>query len=149
MIYIIVHFISSGDVHNCRQMMTLCGDADGMVSGAMHTTAATIRPGLQVLRTKDSPLVSSVFFMCLPDKVCPLALASPHHDVLKYAATHCCILEGARHSLFHSCPCLFLPHAAGFFTLLSSVAASSCVACVYNSLFLLCWEVCGGIHALI
>ncbi|CAL8464970.1 g4505 [Coccomyxa elongata] len=50
-------------------MMTLCGDADGMVSGAMHTTAATIRPGLQVLRTKDSPLVSSVFFMCLPDKV--------------------------------------------------------------------------------
>jgi phosphate acetyltransferase len=51
-------------------MMTMCGDADGMVSGATHTTAATIRPGLQVLRTKDSPLVSSVFFMCLPDKVC-------------------------------------------------------------------------------
>ena len=51
------------------QMMTMCGDADGMVSGARHTTAATIRPGLQVLRTKDSPLVSSVFFMCLPDKV--------------------------------------------------------------------------------
>ena len=40
-----------------------------MVSGARHTTAATIRPGLQVLRTQDSPLVSSVFFMCLPDKV--------------------------------------------------------------------------------
>ena len=54
------------------QMMTMCGDADGMVSGARHTTAATIRPGLQVLRTKDSPLVSSVFFMCLPDKVRPL-----------------------------------------------------------------------------
>lgn len=50
-------------------LMTLAGDADGMVSGAMHTTAATIRPGLQVLRTKESPLVSSVFFMCLPDKV--------------------------------------------------------------------------------
>ena len=50
-------------------MMTMCGDADGMVSGATHTTAATIRPGLQVLRTKDSPLVSSVFFMCLSDKV--------------------------------------------------------------------------------
>lgn len=29
-------------------LMTLAGDADGMVSGAMHTTAATIRPGLQV-----------------------------------------------------------------------------------------------------
>ena len=53
-------------------MMTMCGDADGMVSGATHTTAATIRPGLQVLRTKDSPLVSSVFFMCLPNKVGPL-----------------------------------------------------------------------------
>ena len=52
-------------------MMTLMGDADGMVSGAQHTTAATIRPGLQVLRTKDSPLVSSVFFMCLPEKVLP------------------------------------------------------------------------------
>lgn len=57
-------------------MMTLCGDADGMVSGAKHTTAATIRPGLQVLRTKDSPLVSSVFFMCLPDKVRALTMSS-------------------------------------------------------------------------
>ena len=56
-------------VESSAQMMTMCGDADGMVSGATHTTAATIRPGLQVLRTKDSPLVSSVFFMCLPDKV--------------------------------------------------------------------------------
>ena len=59
--------------------MTMCGDADGMVSGATHTTAATIRPGLQVLRTKDSPLVSSVFFMCLPDKV--RMLFSPMYGV--------------------------------------------------------------------
>lgn len=36
---------------------------------AVHTTAATIRPGLQVLRSKAIPLVSSVFFMCLPDRV--------------------------------------------------------------------------------
>ncbi|CAK0787083.1 hypothetical protein CVIRNUC_010299 [Coccomyxa viridis] len=57
------------DANYFGTMMTMCGDADGMVSGARHTTAATIRPGLQVLRTKDSPLVSSVFFMCLPDKV--------------------------------------------------------------------------------
>lgn len=38
---------------------------------AVHTTAATIRPGLQVLRSKAVPLVSSVFFMLLPDKVRP------------------------------------------------------------------------------
>lgn len=49
----------------------LNGDADGMVSGATHTTANTIRPALQLLRTNSGPqaLVSSVFFMCLPDKI--------------------------------------------------------------------------------
>ncbi len=98
-------------------MMVACGDADGMVSGAMHTTAATIRPAMQVrargggapvvrrsgvsaasipmgrsdgkaydgarlthpslalrrrrqvLRAGANAVVSSVFFMCLPDKV--------------------------------------------------------------------------------
>ena len=44
------------------------GDADGMVSGAIHTTAATIRPAMQVLKG-DSTRVSSVFFMCLSDRV--------------------------------------------------------------------------------
>lgn len=48
-------------------MMVAMGDAAGMVSGAIHTTAATIRPAMQVLKTPN--LVSSVFFMCLPDKV--------------------------------------------------------------------------------
>lgn len=52
-------------------MMVAAGDADGMVSGALHTTAATIRPGMQVLKApgQGKTLVSSVFFMCLPDKV--------------------------------------------------------------------------------
>lgn len=50
-------------------MMIYAGDADGMVSGAIHTTASTIRPALQVLKRPDSNLVSSVFFMCLPDRV--------------------------------------------------------------------------------
>lgn len=36
------------DVNYFGTMMVKCGDADGMVSGAAHTTAATIRPGLQV-----------------------------------------------------------------------------------------------------
>jgi phosphate acetyltransferase len=51
-------------------MMLQQGEVDGMVAGAIHTTAATVRPALQVLGTKPgSRLVSSVFFMCLPDEV--------------------------------------------------------------------------------
>ncbi len=51
-------------------MMLKQGEVDGMVAGAVHTTAATIRPALQILGTKPgSRLVSSVFFMCLPDEV--------------------------------------------------------------------------------
>ncbi|MCF6172902.1 MAG: phosphate acetyltransferase [Campylobacteraceae bacterium] len=51
-------------------MMVHCGDADGMVSGAIHTTQDTIRPALQIIKTKpDISIVSSVFFMCLDTKV--------------------------------------------------------------------------------
>jgi phosphate acetyltransferase len=51
-------------------MMLRVGDVDGMVAGAEHTTAATIRPALQVIGTApEAALVSSVFFMCLPDEV--------------------------------------------------------------------------------
>jgi phosphate acetyltransferase len=51
-------------------MMVHKGHADGMVSGAIHTTAHTIRPALQFIKTKPGiSLVSSVFFMCLPDRV--------------------------------------------------------------------------------
>jgi phosphate acetyltransferase len=51
-------------------MMLQQGEVDGMVAGAVQTTAATVRPALQVLGTKPgSRLVSSVFFMCLPDEV--------------------------------------------------------------------------------
>ncbi|KDD74569.1 phosphate acetyl/butaryl transferase [Helicosporidium sp. ATCC 50920] len=49
-------------------LMVACGDADGMVSGATCTTAATIRPALQLLKAPGR-LVSSLFFMCLPDRV--------------------------------------------------------------------------------
>lgn len=55
------------DVNMFGVMMVAMGDANGMVSGAIHTTAATIRPAMQVLKTPN--LVSSIFFMCLPDKV--------------------------------------------------------------------------------
>jgi len=50
-------------------MMLAEGDVDGLVSGAIHTTANTIRPALQLIKTRsDASLVSSVFFMLLPDQ---------------------------------------------------------------------------------
>jgi len=58
------------DVSYFGTMMVLLGMADGMVSGALHTTAHTIRPALEVIRTVDGvSVVSSVFFMCLSDRV--------------------------------------------------------------------------------
>jgi phosphate acetyltransferase len=51
-------------------MMLALGEVDGLVSGAVHSTANTIRPALQVIKTKDGArVVSSVFFMCLPEQV--------------------------------------------------------------------------------
>lgn len=58
------------DVSYFGTMMVYQGHADGMVSGAVHTTQHTIRPALQFIKTKPGvSLVSSVFFMCLPDRV--------------------------------------------------------------------------------
>lgn len=51
-------------------MMVQAGDADALVSGAVHTTASTISPALKFIKTKpDCALVSSVFFMCMEDQV--------------------------------------------------------------------------------
>ncbi|SNT14456.1 phosphate acetyltransferase [Asanoa hainanensis] len=51
-------------------LMVLAGQADGMVSGATHTTAATIRPAFEVIKTVPGVSVaSSVFFMLLADRV--------------------------------------------------------------------------------
>ncbi|CAA9277810.1 MAG: Phosphate acetyltransferase [uncultured Adhaeribacter sp.] len=58
------------DVSYFGTMMVYKGHADGMVSGAVHTTLHTIRPALQFVKTKPGvSIVSSVFFMCLPDRV--------------------------------------------------------------------------------
>ena len=58
------------DVSYFGTMMVYKGDADGMVSGAVHTTMHTIRPALQFVKTKPGfSVVSSVFFMCLDDRV--------------------------------------------------------------------------------
>ncbi|SDM24666.1 phosphate acetyltransferase [Catalinimonas alkaloidigena] len=58
------------DVSYFGTMMVYKGHADGMVSGAVHTTQHTIRPALQFVKTKPGfSVVSSVFFMCLPERV--------------------------------------------------------------------------------
>lgn len=58
------------DVSYFATMMIYKGHADGMVSGAVHTTAHTLRPALQFIKTKpNTSIVSSVFFMCLEDRV--------------------------------------------------------------------------------
>ncbi|MGI8949888.1 MAG: phosphate acetyltransferase [Ornithinimicrobium sp.] len=51
-------------------MLVHQGQADGMVSGSITTTAQTIRPALEIIRTAEHvSVVSSVFFMCLADRV--------------------------------------------------------------------------------
>ena len=51
-------------------MLVYKGLADGMVSGAIHTTADTVRPALQIIKTAPGiSIVSSVFFMCLETQV--------------------------------------------------------------------------------
>ncbi len=51
-------------------MMVQMGYADGMVSGAIHTTQETIRPALQIIKTRPGiPIVSSLFFMSMPQQV--------------------------------------------------------------------------------
>ncbi|WP_406473325.1 phosphate acetyltransferase [Streptomyces sp. NBC_01615] len=58
------------DVNYFGTLMVQEGLADGMVSGSVHSTAATIRPAFEIIKTRpDSKIVSSVFFMCLADKV--------------------------------------------------------------------------------
>ncbi|MBB2745816.1 phosphate acetyltransferase [Microbispora sp. NBRC 16548] len=58
------------DVSYFGTMMVHLGLADGMVSGAAHTTAHTIRPSFEIIKTSPGVgVVSSVFFMCLADRV--------------------------------------------------------------------------------
>jgi phosphate acetyltransferase len=58
------------DVSYFGTLMVELGLADGMVSGAAHTTAHTIRPALEIVKTEPGvSVVSSVFFMCLENQV--------------------------------------------------------------------------------
>jgi len=58
------------DVNYFGTMMVHMGDVDGMVSGAVHSTAATIIPSFEIIKAKTPQTpVSGLFFMCLPHKV--------------------------------------------------------------------------------
>ena len=58
------------DTNYFATMMVHLNYADGMVSGSVSTTANTVRPALQIIKTKpNTSIVSSVFFMCLETKV--------------------------------------------------------------------------------
>lgn len=58
------------DITVLATMMLACGEVDGLVSGAVHSTANTVRPALQLIKTRPSAkLISSIFFMCLPSQV--------------------------------------------------------------------------------
>ena len=58
------------DVSYFGTMMVQLGEADGMVSGAAHSTAHTIRPSFEIIKTKPgAQIVSSVFLMALEDRV--------------------------------------------------------------------------------
>ena len=69
------------DVNFFATMMAYKGHADGMVSGAVHTTADTIRPAFEIIKTKPGfSIVSSLFFMCLKDRVLAFADCAVNPD---------------------------------------------------------------------
>lgn len=62
-------------------MMLQQGDVDGLVSGAVHSTAATVRPALQLIKSRpESRFVSSCFFMLLPEQVVIYADCAIHEN---------------------------------------------------------------------
>jgi len=75
-------------------MMVKAGDADGLVSGAIHSTAETVRPALMIIKPHaGTSLISSVFFMCLPTQVlvygdCAIN-PNPNADELAQIAIQC------------------------------------------------------------
>jgi phosphate acetyltransferase len=59
-----------GDPNYFATMLVQTGRVDGMVSGANHTTGETIRPAFEIVKAREGvSVVSSVFFMCLADRV--------------------------------------------------------------------------------
>ena len=79
---------TTADVSYFGTLMVNAGLADGMVSGAVHTTGDTIRPAFEIIRTRPGvSLVSSVFLMCLPDRVLVYGdcAVNPNPDAIQLA----------------------------------------------------------------
>ncbi|MBS3964536.1 MAG: phosphate acetyltransferase [Methylomonas sp.] len=77
-----------GDYSYFGTLMVQLGFADGMVSGAVHSTQHTIRPAFEIIKTKPGvAIVSSVFFMCLEDEVLVYAdcAVNPNPDATQLA----------------------------------------------------------------
>lgn len=65
-----IAFERMSDPNYFGAMMVYTGMADGMVSGAIHTTADTVRPALEIIKTNaETTRVSSIFIMCLPSRI--------------------------------------------------------------------------------
>ena len=84
-------------------MMLALGDVDGLVSGAIATTANTIRPAMQLIKTAEAKLVSSVFFMGLPDQVLVYGDCAVNPDPnADEAGRHCHSKRTVRHRHGHN-----------------------------------------------
>jgi phosphate acetyltransferase len=83
-----VAFDVVGDPTYFGTMLVAAGAVDGMVSGAAHTTGETIRPAFEIIKAREGvSVVSSVFFMCLADRVLVYGdcAVNPQPDVAQLA----------------------------------------------------------------
>ena len=84
-------------------MMVYKGQADGMVSGAIHTTGDTIRPALQIIKTNPGiSVVSSVFLMCLETRVLVYGDCAVNPDPNAAQLAEICISSAETARLFAS-----------------------------------------------
>ena len=89
------------DISYFATMMVHQGQADGMVSGAIHTTGDTIRPALQIIKTSPNiSVVSSVFLMCLETEVLVYGDCAINPDPDAEQLSEICISSAETASLF-------------------------------------------------